>query len=301
MAKAQYREPSDDEQDGEAAGGKMGFLEHLDEFRTRLIRSCVAIAAGMAVAFVFVGRIGDLVLDSALRTMGPGASLQMIRPGEGLSFYFDLALMGGIVLAAPFVTYQVWRFVAPGLYAREKRLVIPFVVLAILATIAGAAFSHYTLFPSMMAFFRAFDSPRMRFTPRLEDTFQLYRNTLIGMVAVFQIPTLVFLLARMRVVTARFLWRHVKYAVLIIFIVAAVLTPSPDPWNQTIFAAPMVALYLISIGIAWIVAPRHPSTSTERTTSRNLKLVFAAAAVEHARRRHVRASGEFPRLWNGSR
>jgi sec-independent protein translocase protein TatC len=92
--------------------------------------------------------------------------------------------------------------------------------------------------------------------PRIEDTFDLYVKMLAGMVGVFQIPTVVFFLAKMRLVTAAFLWRNTKYAVLIIFIIAAVLTPSADPWNQTVFAAPMIVLYLISIGIAWIVGPR---------------------------------------------
>jgi len=199
------------------------------------------------------------------------------------------------MLAAPFVTYQVWRFIAPGLYAREKRLALPFVACATLGTLGGAAFSHYVLFPSMMGFFSTFDSPRIRFTPNLEHTFDLYRNTLIGMVAVFQIPTLVLFLARIRLVTARFMWRHIKYAVLVIFIVAAVLTPSADPWNQAVFAAPMLGLYVISIGIAWLVAPRRPAESTDRFGSPELKLVFVAAVMDHARRRD-REPGDFPRL-----
>jgi sec-independent protein translocase protein TatC len=178
-------------------------------------------------------------------------------------------------------------------------LMIPFIVLTTLGTLAGALFSHYLLFPSMMAFFLTFDSPRMRLMPRVEDTFELYKNMLIGMVAVFQIPTLVFFLARMQLVTARFLWRHIKYAILISFIVAAALTPSPDPWNQTVFAAPMIGLYVISIGIAWIVAPRRRSVSTNRITSRDLKLVFAATVIEQARRRRDQSLGEFPRLWRG--
>ena len=163
--------------------------------------------------------------------------------------------MCGVVFGAPFVTYQVWRFIAPGLHRNEKRLLIPFLALAIGGTIAGALFSHYVLFPSMMAFFRSFDSPRMRFMPRVEDTFALYKNTLIGMVAVFQIPTLVFVLAKLGIVTARFLWRHLNYAVLVAFVAAAFLTPSPDPWNQLVFAAPMVAMYVLGIGIAWLVQP----------------------------------------------
>jgi sec-independent protein translocase protein TatC len=295
MGEAQYRLPAEEESEVEHTAGKMGFLEHLDELRRRLIYSCIAAAAGMVMAFLFVGRIADFVLAAVFRRMPPETILIMTRPGEGLSFYLDLALMGGVLLAAPFVTYQVWRFIAPGLYAKERRLVLPFVVCAALGTLGGAAFSHYVLFPSMMAFFGTFDAPRIRFMPSIEHTFELYRNTLIGMVAVFQIPTLVFFLARIRLVTARFLWRHIKYAVLAIFVVAAVLTPSPDPWNQAIFAAPMIGLYVISIGIAWLVAPRRLPESGDRSGSRELKLVFAAAVIDHARRRN-RPPAAFPRL-----
>jgi sec-independent protein translocase protein TatC len=127
----------------------------------------------------------------------------------------------------------------------------------------------------------------MRFVPRVEDTFELYKNTLIGMVAVFQIPTLVFFLAKMRLVTARFLWRNIKYAILITFIVAAVLTPSADPWNQAVFAAPMIVMYLISIGIAWIVGPRRGKETPATTDSSKLRLVFAATVIDQARKRSL--------------
>ena len=112
MAETHYRVPPEESED-DATNGKMGFLEHLDELRTRLIRSCVAIVAGMLVAFAFVDRISDFVLAPTLRMLPAGATLIMTRPGEGLAFYLDLALIGGVVLAAPFVTYQVWRFSRP--------------------------------------------------------------------------------------------------------------------------------------------------------------------------------------------
>jgi len=291
---------NDPDPDDAHVDGKMGFLEHLDELRTRLIRCLVAILAGMIAAFAFVDRIADFVLAPTLRMLPAGTSLVMTRPGEGLSFYLDLALIGGILFAAPYVTYQVWRFIAPGLYAREKRFVVPFIVLTTAGTVAGAMFSHYVLFPSMMAFFRTFDSPRMRFMPRVEDTFELYKNMLIAMVAVFQIPTLVFFLARLGLVTAGWLWRHIKYAILVSFVVAAALTPSPDPWNQIAFAAPMIALYVISIGVAWIVAPAR-ARSRRATVSRDLKLVFAATVIDHVARRRERRRGEFPRLWQQAR
>ena len=273
---------NDDDSD-DAAGGSMGFLEHLDELRQRLIRACIALAAGMLVAFLFVNRIADFVLAPTLKTLPPGAELIATRPGETFSFYLNVALIGGVVLAAPFVMYQVWRFIAPGLYAKEKKLVVPFLALTTLGTIGGVLFTHYVMFPGMMAFFATFSSGKLRFLPRLEDTFDLYVNMVLGMVVVFQIPTVVLFLAKMRLVTARFLWRHLKEAILLIFIAAAVLTPSADPWNQTLFAAPMIALYLVSILIAWMVSPRRQAE--EASAAPKLRLVIAATMLDQALRR----------------
>jgi sec-independent protein translocase protein TatC len=261
----------------------MGFLDHLEELRRRIIRSCLAIGGGMLVAFFFVNRIGDFILGPTLRALPPGDAIIYTRPGEGFAFYVDVAFIGGAVLAAPFVMYQVWQFIAPALYAREKKLVIPFVALTTIGSVAGALFSHYLMFPATITFLATFHSPSMRFVPRVEDTFQLYKMMLIGMVAVFQIPTLVYFLAKMRLVTARFLWRNLKYAILITFIVSAVLTPSSDPWNQTLFAAPMIALYLIGILIAWIVRPGGETRPDDGTSTR-LRLVVGAMVIDQARR-----------------
>lgn len=279
-----YQRHPDDADDDDSAGGQMSFLDHLDELRTRIIRSCVAIGAGMLVAFFFADRIGAFILGPALRALPPGQSLIYTKPGEGFSFYLDTALIGGVVLAAPFVMYQVWGFIAPGLYAREKKFAIPFVVLTTLGSLGGALFTHYVMFPGMIAFFRSFDSPLMKFMPRVEDTFELYKNMMIGMVAVFQMPTLVFFLAKMRMVTARFLWRNIKYAILIIFIAAAVLTSSGDAWSQAVYAAPMIVLYLVSIVIAWVFGPKREKGAGQVESSAKLRLVIAATVIDHARR-----------------
>jgi sec-independent protein translocase protein TatC len=281
------RAPQADE-DGDNLNARMGFLEHLDELRNRLIRSCIAVGVGMVVSLLFVDRIATFVEGPILRTLPSGSTLVFTRPSEAFSFYLDLALIGGVILAAPFVTFQVWRFIAPGLYASEKRFVLPFVAFTAVGTLAGALFSHFVLFPSMMAFFGTYNSPTMHFLPRVEDTFDLYESMMLGMVAVFQLPTLVFFLARFRLVTARFLWRNIKYAVLAIFVIAAVLTPSSDAWSQTTFAAPMIVLYLVSIVIAWLVAPKR-ADATESDNGPQLRLVVgamvAAQATRGARRR----------------
>jgi len=267
--------------------GRMGFLEHLEELRLRIIRSCIALGAGMVVAFLMYDKIGQIVMSAVLASLPPGTDyLIYTRPGEGFSFYLDLSLMGGVILAAPFVAWQAWKFIAPGLYVNERRLVVPFVLLAVGGSIAGAVFSHFVLFPSMMTFFRSFESAHMRFMPRVEDTFDLYKNTMIGMVLVFQIPTVVYVLARIGVVTAGLLWRHLKHAILGAVIVAAVLTPSPDPWNQLVFAAPILGMYVIGIAIAWLVKPRGRGAEEGENQSA-MGLVIAAAAFDKARRKRA--------------
>jgi sec-independent protein translocase protein TatC len=278
---APHRDPLSDVEDLESSGS-MGFLEHLDELRTRLIRSCLAVAVGMCAAWLFVDRIATFVEGPVIRSLPPGSTLVFTRPSEAFSFYLDLALIGGVIVAAPFITYQVWRFIAPGLYAREKRFVLPFLAFTTVGTVTGAMFSHYVLFPATMGFFGTFSTDTMKFLPRVEDTFDLYKSMMLGMVAVFQLPTLIFFLARFGLVTARFLWRNIKYAVLGIFVVAAVLTPSSDAWTQATFAAPMIGLYVVSIFIAWVVAPRSGRRSSRQ--SENLRLVVGAMVAAQAAR-----------------
>lgn len=289
--------PSDEDDDRRER--RMGFLEHLDELRTRIIRAGIAVGAGMLIAFAFYDRLADVVLQPILASLPAGSSLVFLKPGEGFSFYLNISLIGGILLSAPFVMYQVWRFIAPGLYANEKKLAIPFVALTSAGAVAGAVFSHYVMFPALMTFYGEFSSSRMRFMPGVEDTVDLYLKMMLGMVVVFQIPTLVFFLAKMRLVTGRFLWRQLKYAILLIFIIAAVLTPSTDPWNQIVFAGPMIGLYLLGIGIAWLVAPGKEAPA--KSGSPHLKLVFAAAVMDHAwrhgsPRRRPRTALQFPRV-----
>jgi sec-independent protein translocase protein TatC len=164
---------------------------------------------------------------------------------------------------------------------------VPFVLLTAVGTASGALFGNYVLFPGMMKFFSAFSSKHLVMMPSINDTFDHYVTMMIGMVVVFQMPTLVYFLARLRLVTARFLWRHLGHAILVIFIVAALLTSSPDAWNQTMFALPMIGLYLISIVIAWLVAPKQTMEWPSRGTSAKLGLVIAATAFEQARRRRI--------------
>ena len=247
----------DDEDETDASGAKMSFLEHLEELRKRIVRSCLAIAVGVLVTFAFIQPIFNFILAPTRRALPTGVSLIYTQPGEAFSLYVTVALIAGIVVAGPYIMYQVWMFIAPGLYSNEKRMAYPFVALTTIGFVLGAAFNHYIAFPFMMAFFGSFNTPDLAFMPKLDDVFGLYSKMLVGMGLVFQMPTVVFFLAKMKLITARFLLTNFKYAFLIIFVVAAVVTPTGDMMTQTIFAAPMVGLYFLSILIAWVVGPKR--------------------------------------------
>jgi sec-independent protein translocase protein TatC len=234
----------------------MSFLEHLDELRKRIVHSLLAVAVGVLIGFAFIGRISDFLLGPTRRLLPAGSKMIYTQPGEAFGFNIQIALIAGVVLAAPVIMYQVWLFIAPGLYSNEKKLAIPFVLMSTIGFVGGALFNHYVVFVWMMKFFASFNTPDLVFLPRLDDVFDLYTKMLLGMGLVFQMPTIIFFLAKMKLVTWKFLARNFKYALLIIFVAAAVITPSGDMITQTIFAAPMIGLYLLGIVIAWFVAPR---------------------------------------------
>src|SRR5262249_18747074 len=155
------------------------------------------------------------------RSLPKGSQLIYTEPNEAFSFLLWSGMIAGTVLAAPYIMYQVWLFIAPGLYSHEKRMAVPFVAMSSIGFVVGAIFNHYIVFPLVMQFFGSFDTPDLKFMPKLDAVFDLYTKMLIGMGLVFQMPTIVFFLAKMQVVTARFLWRNFRYAILIIFILAA--------------------------------------------------------------------------------
>jgi sec-independent protein translocase protein TatC len=244
-------EPSEPEPDDSDSGGKMSFLEHLDELRKRIIRAVIAVFVGFLIACFFIQQLFDFIMKPLQLLLPPGGSLIFTDPTEAFVLYIKIAAIAGLLIASPAVMTQVWMFIAPGLYSHEKKMAIPFVVMSSVFFVAGAAFSHYIVFPMTWRFFVSFTTDYLTFMPRIEPAFSLYMKMLLAFGLVFQMPTVVLFLARMGVVTAGFLWRNIKYAVLIIFIVAAVVTPSADMITQTAMAGPMILLYLLSIFLAW--------------------------------------------------
>jgi len=243
--------------------GDISILDRLDDFRKRIVRALLAVAGGALVGFAFIDRIVGFLLAPIRRVLPPDTRLIYTQPGEAFGFYVQIALLSGVVFAMPFIMYQLWRLIAPLVPLTARRFAVPFIGFTTVGFVAGAAFTHYIAFPYMMAFFATFNTPDLLFRPRLDDVFDLYTKMVLGMAVVFQMPTVVFFLAKMGLITAGFLWRSFRYAFLLIFVAAAVITPTGDMVTQTIFAAPMVALYLLSIGIAWGFGKASPVEPTD--------------------------------------
>ena len=251
---------SDDDPDlelEESADGKMSFLEHLDELRKRLMWAIAALFGGFLVALFFIDRIFGFIMRPLAATLPEGRKMIYTEPTEAFLLQLKVAALAGVVIAAPAVMWQLWLFIAPGLYRREKRLALPFIVSTSLLFVAGAAFNHYVVFPIAFTFLGSFTKDYMEFMPRITPVFSLYSQLLLAFGIIFQMPVLVFTLARLGLVTAGFLWKNTKYAVLIIFVISAVITPTSDVVTQTLMAAPMLVLYVVSIGIAWVFGKKQ--------------------------------------------
>jgi len=241
---------------------RMSFLEHLEELRVRLIRSLLALVAGFAVCWGFRERIFHL-LTEPLRSSYPGIKFIYTGPSEALMLYMKMAFFAGIFVAAPFILYQIWAFIAPGLYPHEKAWAVPFIALGSLFFLGGAAFGHLFLFPITFRFLGGFGGADMTFMPKVDEYYSFYSWFLLGLGLVFQLPVIIFVLARIGLVTPRFLMRQFKYAVLAAFIISAVITPTPDMVTQTLLALPMIGLYLLGVGVAWLFGRQRRREAVE--------------------------------------
>jgi sec-independent protein translocase protein TatC len=233
-------------------GSDFSLLDRLDDLRKRLVRCALAVCIGVLLGFAFINQVVDFILSPTRQTLPPGGHLIYTQPGEAFGLYIQIALIVGITIAMPYIMYQLWKLVSPIVPPGGRRFAIPFALFTSVGFVAGAAFTHFIAFPYMMKFFASFNTPELLFMPKIADVFDLYTKMLLGMGAVFQMPTVVFFLAKAGLVSARFLWRSFRYAFLLIFVAAAIITPTGDMVTQAIFAAPMVGLYILSIIIAWV-------------------------------------------------
>jgi len=230
----------------------MSLMEHLDELRRRIIRSFIFLVLGFAVAGIFYKQLVAFI-QAPLNHIGK--SLVMTHPMDALNLDIQVSLVGGLILASPFILYQVWLFIAPGLYQHERRYVVPFMSATVGLFLSGAAFGYYWVLPGAMEILIVRFG--QNFTPMItiEEYSSFFLSIIVGLGVSFELPVLIFFLALFGIVTPRFLWRNIRYAILAVFLVAAIICPSPDPWTMCIYALPMLALYLLGIAVAWWVHP----------------------------------------------
>ena len=236
----------------EDTAGKMSFLDHLDELRKRIVWAVVAVFVGVIISFFFINDIFDFIMKPLQAMLPPGGTLVYTDPAEAFMLNIKIALIAGLIIASPAVFAQLWLFIAPGLYSHEKKWAIPFIVMSSLGFVGGAAFSHYVVFPLTWRFFASFTSDILTFMPRVEPAFSVYLRMVLAFGVVFQMPTLVLFLARMGMLTARFMIKNFKYAVLLIIIISAVITPDGGGVSLVAMSGPLVVLYVFSIGLAWM-------------------------------------------------
>ncbi len=244
-------------QDEAGATGKMAFLDHLDELRQRIIYTVISVFVGFVIAFLFIDRIFDFIMRPLQQLLPAGGTLIFTDPAEAFVLYIKIALIFGLILASPAVMTQVWLFIAPGLYASEKKWAIPFVVMSSFFFVGGAAFSHYVVFPLTWRFFASFTTDIVTFMPRIQPAFSIYLRLLIAFGVVFQMPTIVLFLARMGMLTPGFMIRKFKFAVLIIVVISAVVTPDGGGVSLVAMTIPLILLYVFSIGLAWMCAKKR--------------------------------------------
>lgn len=231
----------------------MSLMEHLDELRKRIVHSAIYLALGFIVAWVFKDWLLNFLQRPLLKI---GKSLVFTHPMDALNLYLQVALLAGAIIASPFILFQVWLFIAPGLYQKERRFVVPFMLATVGLFLTGASFGYFYVLPGAMKILIV--QMGHNFTPMItiEDYSSFFLSIILGLGISFELPILIFFLAMFGIVSPRFLWKNIRYAILAVFIVAAIICPSPDPWTMCIYAIPMLALYLIGIAVAWYV---HPS------------------------------------------
>jgi sec-independent protein translocase protein TatC len=234
----------------------MSFLEHLDEFRKRLLHIIAYIGIGFLASFYFAARIYEFLSVPAKKALPAGTNLVFTTLTQPFSVYIWVSVLGAVFLTLPFTLYEVWKFIAPGLYRKEKRYVIPFLTSSVFLFVAGGAFCYYVVLPRAYSFLIKMGEG---FTPMLtiNDYLDITLTMILGFGAIFEMPVIVAFLSMFGLVSAKFLWKKFGYAILIIFITAAVLSPTPDAVTQCIYAVPMIILYIISIGIAFLFGWRR--------------------------------------------
>jgi sec-independent protein translocase protein TatC len=234
---------------------ELGFFDHLEELRSRIFKALAATLLGCLGSGFFVNDIMNRVLLKP--ATDAGLKLQNLRPFGQPFLYFKVILVTGLVLAFPFILHQVWRFIAPGLYDTEKRWARRVTAFTTICFAIGIAFAYFVMLPGMLRFSVDFGTAAIQNVIDVNEYFSFIVMTILGAGLIFELPMITFVLSSIGLVTPKLMRTYHRHAIVVILIIAAVLTPSPDPVNQLIFAAPLYVLYLLSIGISAFAAKKQ--------------------------------------------
>ena len=249
---------------------RMGLMDHLEELRIRIFRSLGAFTVAFIACWFFSGQIYDFLAEpiyTILKNRGEDPRLSFLGVTDPFTIYIKVSALAAVFIASPVILYQFWSFVSPGLYKKEKRMAIPFIFFGSVLFIGGGLFAYYIAFPFAAEFLLGMGA---RFNPTItvDKYLRFLMTVILGLGVMFELPTVIFLLSRLGLVTPRFLMRHFRWAVVIIFTVAAIITPTPDVINLCIFALPTLVLYLLGVGAAALFEPRRQNEDlTDEATS----------------------------------
>jgi len=242
---------------------KQPFMSHLEELRKRLVICAIGVGAGFVIAYIFSERLFQLLVAPLKAVMPEGDQLIFTNLPEMFFAYIKVAFIAGIMAAAPLIFYQLWMFIAPGLYRKEKKMAIPFVISSTILFVGGALFGYFVVFPFGFKFFIGFSNDYVKALPSVKQYFSFSMKLLFAFGAVFELPVIIFFLSKMGIVTPQFLRQKRKYAILLTFALAAILTP-PDVITQCMMAGPLIVLYEIGILVSRIAQKKKEDRETAK-------------------------------------
>lgn len=236
---------------------KQPFLSHLEELRKRLVSISIGVGAGFVICYIFSERLFQLLILPLKNVLPEGDKLIFTNLPEMFLTYLKVSLIAGVLLSSPFIFYQLWLFIAPGLYQREKKYIFPFVIFSTILFVGGSLFGYFVVFPFGFKFFIGFSNEYVKALPSVKQYFSFSIKLLFAFGVVFELPVVVFFLAKMGIVTPELMKKKRKYAILMTFVAAAILTP-PDVITQCMMAGPLIVLYEVGIILARIAQKKAP-------------------------------------------
>lgn len=240
-------------------GGQMTFFEHLVELRKRIINSLIAVVVGATIGWLVAPRFVNFItvpIQKALKAHNLNPQLVYTGPTDYLSLLIKLSIYLGIVMASPIILYQIWLFVAPALYRNEKSAVTGFLFSTVFLFLAGIAFAYFLALPHILNFLVGFQGPVVPLI-KIDDYFDLVFLVIVALGLVFELPVLIFFLTLFGIVTPAFLIQNTKYAILVITVIAAIVTPTPDAVTMLLVMGVMTALYFVGVGVSWVVVTKR--------------------------------------------